>query len=152
MAKIAVKTYKEAVEATPDVKNCFQAGLSGLGTNSTKVNAVNTRLFNGSVNIDLCTATKYANENRWDYSFGYNDKAYFIEVHPANTSEVDVVIKKLQWLKNWLSSQAPELNKIKAQTPYYWIQSGKGAILPGSNQARKVAQAGIKPMPSLRLS
>jgi len=144
--------YKKAVEATLDITNCYQPGLLALGANSTKVNPVNTRLLNGSVDIDSCTATNYPNANRWDYSFGYNDKAYFIEVHPANTSEVDVVIKKLEWLKTWLTNNAPRLNSLKADSPYYWVQSGKGAILPNSKQARKVAQAGIKPIPLLRLS
>lgn len=143
--------FKAAVAETPDITNCYQPGLKALGTYSTKISPGNTTLCNGSVDVDSCTAALYPNANRWDYCIGYNNEAYFVEVHSANTSEVSTMLNKLQWLKDWLVNEAPELNKIKAKPPYYWVMSGKYAILPNSSQARQIAAAGIKPIAKLTL-
>jgi len=143
--------FKTAVAATPDLTNCYQPGLKGLGIHSTKIILDNTILCEGSVDIDTCVTAKYPNDSRWDYCLSYKGKTYFAEVHTANTREVGVVLKKLQWLKDWLISSAPELNKLKAKQPYYWVQSGNYSILPNSKQERRMAQAGLKPIPKLYL-
>jgi len=83
--------------------------------------------------------------------WAYNQKVYFVEVHSAITSEVSTVFRKLQWLKDWLNSHAPEINKMKAQQPYYWIMSNNNKILKGSSQARQISQAGLKPISCLNL-
>ena len=150
MAKQSL-TFKQAVEATPDVANGYRIGLSALGQYSDKINAANTRLLNGSVDIDACTTEKYPNENRWDYALAYSRKVYFVEVHSANTSQVSTVLRKLQWLKDWLNFSAPEINKLKAQQPYYWIMSNNNHILKGSSQARQISQACLKPISCLKL-
>jgi len=144
-------TFKQAVEATPDVANGYQIGLVALGQYSNKINAANTRLLNGSIDIDTCTTRIYPNENRWDYALAYSQKVYFVEVHSASTSQVKTVLRKLQWLKDWLISDAPEINNLKAQQPYYWIMSNNNQILRGSSQARQISQAGLKPIPCLNL-
>jgi hypothetical protein len=64
----------------------------------------NTRLLEGSVDIDACTLKNHPNEARWDYAIGYESKAYFVEIHPADTSNVNEVIKKAEWLKQWLAT------------------------------------------------
>jgi hypothetical protein len=151
MAKIAVMNFRTAVEATPDVSECFQTGLKALGPHSIKISLDNNSSCNGSVDIDTCLTAKYPNANRWDYCFGYNNEVYFVEVHSANTSQVSTMLNELQWLKDWLNSEAVELNKIKARTPYYWIMSGKYAILPNSPQARQIANKGLKPISKLIL-
>jgi hypothetical protein len=144
-------TFKQAVEATPDITNGYQIGLSALGQYSNKINVKDTRLLNGSVDIDTCTTRKYPNANRWDYALAYSQKVYFVEVHSANTSQVSTVLRKLQWLKDWLNSDAPEINKLKAQQPYYWIMSNNNQILRGSSQARQISQTGLKPISCLNL-
>ena len=144
-------TFKQAVEVTPDIENGYKIGLSALGQYSNKIKAANTRLLNGSVDIDTCTTAKYPNENRWDYVLAYSQKVYFVEVHSANTSQVSTVLRKLQWLKDWLNSCAPEINKLKAQQPYYWVMSNNNRILSGSTQARQISQAGLKPISYLNL-
>jgi hypothetical protein len=143
--------FKAAVAKTPDITNCYQSGLKALGANSTKISPDNPSLCNGSVDIDSCTSALYPNANRWDYCLCYNNKVYFVEVHPASTSDVATMINKLEWLKNWLNTKAPELNQIKAETPYYWIMTGKHDILPLSSQAKRMAQAGLKPVSRLSL-
>lgn len=145
-------TFKEAVEQTADVKTGYKAGLSALGTDSVKIRASDTRLLNGSVHIDAHTAKIYAKDNRWDYAFSYKEEVYFVEVHPADTRDVDTVLKKLRWLKDWLNQHAPKINRLKkAQPAYYWIQTGGCAILKGSSQYRRIAQSGLKPIPLLKL-
>ncbi|GHU96258.1 hypothetical protein FACS1894156_7110 [Bacteroidia bacterium] len=143
--------FREVVAATPDVATGFRNGLTALGKYKGKVVVSNTRLLQGSVDIDECTAQKYPTDNRWDYVFAYNGKTFFIEVHSANTREVKTVINKLQWLKNWLNQSAPAINKLKATTPYYWIQSGGFAIPKTSPQYREASRVGLKPIAQLNL-
>jgi len=151
MAKIAGNTFKTAVEATADVSNGHRPGLRALGAYSSKITLTNGSLCEGSVDIDSCTTAKYPNANRWDYCIGYNSSVYFVEVHSANTGGVTEVVKKLQWLKDWLNSEAPELTKIKAGQPFHWIRSGKYDILPNSPQARLAARHNIAPIGKLIL-
>lgn len=75
---------------------------------------------------------------------GYDEITHFIEVHPANTSEVQVVLNKLKWLKDqFLVKDAPALDQEEKQ--FHWITSGgNNHILPNSSQARKLSQSGLK--------
>lgn len=150
MAK-SKNSFQKAVEATPDVATGYKAGLSALGTHASKISVASTSLIEGSVDIDSCTTAKYPNANRWDYVFAYHGKAYFIEVHSANTSEVRTVLSKLQWLKNWLHNHATEINKLKAKNSFYWIQSKGFAIPKTSPQYRAASMAGLKPIAKLKL-
>jgi hypothetical protein len=146
-------SFKQAVEATPDVATGYNTGLTALGAYKSKISVSDTRLLQGSIDIDDCTREKYPEENRWDYAFAYNDEVIFIEVHTANTREVRAVLKKLQWLKDWLNQQAPEINKLKTKKrpPFYWIQSKGFAIPKTSPQYRLVETSGLKPISILRL-
>jgi hypothetical protein len=144
------KTFKTAVEDTPDIANCYQVGLKGLGKYSQKIELAETSHCSGSVDIDKCTSSKYPQSNRWDYALCYKSEVFFVEVHTANTGEVSTVLRKLQWLKDWLNSEAPEINKLKAKnTPFVWIQSNSCHIK--GKQNFKAAQAGIKPIAKLSL-
>jgi hypothetical protein len=147
------KTFKEAVDATISIGQCFQVGLRGLGTHSKKIKLGDTSKCEGSVDIDSCLAKIHPQSSRWDYCFSYKGEVFFVEVHGAITSEVSTVLKKLQWLKSWLNNNAPEINKLKAKSrnPFYWIQSSNFTIPPTSKQFRTVTQAGIKPIPLLEL-
>jgi hypothetical protein len=150
--KIKHKTFKQAVEETEEIKNGYQNGLKALGNYSNKVEFGDTKKCEGSVAIDDCTESLYPQENRWDYVFGYKGEAYFVEVHSAHTSEVSVILKKLQWLKNWLNSKAPEIKKLQAKDKaFIWIQTNGNHILPKSSQNRLLAEKGLKPVSKLIL-
>jgi hypothetical protein len=150
--KTVAKSFKLAVESTPDIANCYQTGLKGLGVHSHKIELSENDLCSGSVDIDTCTKAKYPQSNRWDYALCYKKEVFFVEVHGAKTDEVNKMLKKLQWLKDWLNKEAPEINKLKAkQSPFIWIQSKGCRILTSSVQYRKAIDAGIKPMPKLVL-
>ncbi len=153
MAKQKTKKFEKAVLATPEVSDCYQQGLKALGNYSRKVELSDVRKAEGSVDIDTCISALYPHANRWDYSLGYDNEAYFVEVHAAKTIEVSTVLNKLQWLKDWLNDKAPELNNMKAKkrTPFYWIQSGKFDILKTSPQYRRLVNEGLVPIPKLKL-
>lgn len=135
--------FKQAVESTPEINTGFRSGLTALGANSEKVRVDNARKLNGSVDIDNCTAQLRPTEPRWDYAIGYENKAYFLEVHPANTSNVQEMINKANWLKQWLCKNAPALQSIMAENTFYWVPSGKYAIDRRSSQYKKLAQSNI---------
>jgi hypothetical protein len=151
MADTTGGNFKAAVEATPHIENCYKAGLKALGSHSNKISLAKTSLCNGSVDIDKCLSAILPNDHRWDYCFGYNNEAYFVEIHPAATSDVGIMMAKLQWLKDWLNNHATELNKIKAAKSYYWIMTGKYDISPNSRQAKQIASVGLKPRANLIL-
>lgn len=137
--------FQIAVENTPDVKNGFRTGLQAVkNSDRNKVNVTDPRKLQGSLDIDTQVQKKYPQEPRWDYALSYDDKLYFFEVHPASTSEVDAVIKKLGWLKGWLKNKAPEINKLqKGVHPYVWVQSGRYDILDSGKSGKKLAVSGI---------
>lgn len=153
MAKRVKSKFQLAVEATPEVAACYKNGLQALkNADSAKIVLANTNHCDGSLAIDDCTTTLYPNDHRWDYCFSYAGSVYFVEVHSANTSEVDRVLRKLQWLKDWLSNNAPAINLLRVKdNPYYWIQSNGFNILKNSAQFRRIVQAGIKPIAQLKL-
>lgn len=145
--------FQIAVENTPNVKDGFCVGLKAVkNSDRNKVDATDPRKIQGSLDIDGQVREIYPDDNRWDYALSYDDKIYFFEVHPASTSEVDAVIKKLGWLENWLKNKAPEINKLqKGNQPYTWVQSGSYSILPSGAYAKKLAVNGIKVANSLKL-
>ena len=131
--------FKEAVERTPDIQNGYRIGLKALkGKDAGCVTAENTRMVDGSVDVDACTRDLYPNEARWDYVVGYRGCAYFLEVHPA--------------LRNWLTMQAPALKTLQNGKSLYWVPSGKHNILPNSPQSRMLAQSHILLVGKLKLS
>ena len=135
-------SFKEAISATPLLKDAYRNGLQALGNYSNKVRPSDTKKCEGSVDIDIAVKDIYRNDSRWDYAIGYDATTYFIEVHSADTSEVTSVLKKFSWLKEFLVTDAPELNQ-QLKKRFYWISSGGNNILKGSPQARKLAQSGI---------
>ena len=143
---MAKSSFQKAVEGTPDISTAYKSGLQALNSSARGAIVVaDTRLLDGSVDIDTAVQEKYPNDNRWDYAIGYSEKVCYVEVHPAYTSEVSTIEKKLKWLKAWLKEKAPLLDAIpKATPPFVWAQTGKGAILPQSSQAKRLATLGIK--------
>lgn len=80
----------------------FCKGLQALdNADKSKIEPQNTKLLDGSANIDSCLKKQYPESNRWDYAVAYAGTVYFIEVHPPN--EIKEVVKKLNWLKEWLN-------------------------------------------------
>ncbi len=148
-----VNKFKKTIEATPHIKDGYRSGLRAFGSYSTKIELGQTSGCEGSVDIDTHTSVHFPVDNRWDYVFSYKGEVFFVEVHPANTAEVRVVLRKLEWIKTWLKEHAAALNALRPrQLPsFYWIQSGNFQIPSNTPQYRAASQAGLKPIPRLIL-
>ena len=141
-------TFEQAVKETEDVHNGYQPGLLALKAYANKIRVPNPSKIGGSLDIDGTTKCIYPNDYRWDYAICYDGEVFYIEVHSAITSEVAKMINKLNWIKNWLSTKAPKINKLttKSKRPYYWVQSSNYAIPKHTSQYRKIVQNKILPM------
>lgn len=146
--KQRILSFKEAVELTPDVATNYCFGLEAFGYYKFKIKVPNTTKIDGSLDIDESTKKLYPNENRWDYALSYNGEVFYIEIHSAKTDEVAKMIRKLRWLKSWLTLKAPEIKKLTTTTkqPYYWVQTSKCSIPKHMPQYKTVVQNKILPM------
>jgi hypothetical protein len=91
---------------------------------------------------------QFPEDNRWDYAVGYNgsdnmERAYFIEVHPAETSEISRVVLKARALKEWAQRCAPDLWNMTVPRQIHWIASGRCDIRLNDSYRRKLALAGV---------
>ena len=135
-------SFRDDVGATKEICSCFKSGLNALARqDKIKIRCEDTTKINGSVNIDKCLINQYQHEARWDYAIGYGDRCYFVEIHPAATSDVATMLNKLNWLKKWLKNQSSPLQFNHAG--FHWVASGKVKITPNSPQARKLSSSGI---------
>ena len=131
--------FREAVKKTRDVEDGFCPGLRALGSNSDYVDVSDSRQLTGSVDLDAQTRNAYPRDSRWDYAVGYGVAAYFLEVHPAETSEVSTVLRKAEWLERWLRDHAPALQRLSATRSRYWVPSGRNDILLTSKYQKMLA-------------
>lgn len=132
--------FKEAVTKCKEIAAAFQPGLKALGAESCYVRAFNPQMIEGSVNIDKCLKTQYPHASRWDYAIGYDGNAFFVEIQPADTSNVDEMIRKVGWLRKWLSESASDLQSLHKCKVFHWIPTGRVRILKGSTQYKKIAK------------
>ena len=119
-------TFKEA--SNKDFPKDYKIGLQAVkGNDRNKFDFIkNTRNINGSIDIDKSFKHEMQYDNRWDYVIGYNELAYFFEVHPMTVGEItDKMINKVKWLENILSKKAQNINSLK-QYPLFWISTNAG--------------------------
>ena len=137
--------FADAVRSAPEIAECLKSGLQALGGNSTKIKVRVTRDLKGSVDIDACLARRYPNAPRWDYVFGYKNHVYYVEVHQGKASEVEKVIRKFNWLKQWRARSATSLEDLKDQSSHHWVSTqGTVSIRQRSNLRRRLDQNGIR--------
>lgn len=141
--------FRKAVESTPDVASGYRPGIEAFGAYSVKIRVPDPLKIDGSLDIDTTTKSLYPDAFRWDYALCYDGEVFYIEIHPATTSEVARMVKKLQWLKVWLATRALEINKLTTKTkrPYYWVQSSRCDIPRHMPQYKTMVQNKILPMP-----
>ena len=142
-------TFKQAVEGTPEIADAWKAGLQALpAVDRQRIDVRKTRSLSGSVNLDSTLRSNYPSESRWDYGVGYRtggrngETVYWVEVHPATSGDVSVVLRKLDWLKQWLHDKAPKLNGMRKE--FVWISSGKTSFTSSSPQAKRIAAHGFR--------
>ncbi len=139
--------FREIVARVKALKDCWRDGLGALLKRDKKlVSASNARKLQGSVNLDECLRATAPNDKRWDYAIGYEaddgEKVYYVEVHPASTSDIPTVLAKHKWLREWLQTQAHTLEKLPSE--YWWVATGRIKLLPTSHQAKQLTAAKIQ--------
>ena len=149
-------TFREAVEDTPPpVNGAYRAGIQALERRHRgHVTCEDSRRLTGSIDLDKALEREpgYANAPRWDYGVGYKprngrEQAVWVEVHSATTKEVSAVLRKLQWLRDWLNGNAEQLMRMTNASAkgcrYVWIASASVKIPGNSPQARLLNTSGI---------
>ncbi|PNS36962.1 hypothetical protein V512_011195 [Mesotoga sp. Brook.08.105.5.1] len=96
--------------------------------------------------LDSCLKEDYPTENRWDYAVFIDIdavlKTAFIEIHPANESEVDEVIIKARWMKQWIMDN--QIRVITENRKFFWVSSGNVKITKNSQKIRLLHKQGIE--------
>lgn len=138
-------TFKEALEAAPSLAPHLKMGLRALAaTHRAMVHIDNSRRLQVSVNVDDALRDSFPNDSRWDYAIaftgGTETLGVWLEVHPASSGgNLDEVLRKLEWLKRWLTSSAPHLDKMPAK--FVWLATG--AVNVTGPRRRIAAQRGL---------
>ena len=66
---------------------------------------------------------------------------YWVEPHTASDSEIDVVIRKANWLLKWLKQPGNLLDQFKRDI--VWVSSGRTSFTLSSPQTKRMAVAGL---------
>ena len=145
MAKLESQ-FRRAAEACPALSLCD--GLQALSRGARdKIRPRNTRSVTGSVDIDKDLKNDFPEDNRWDYAVGYRckdkEKVFFVEVHPAQTSEITCVIRKAKSLKAWAETSAPELWNMTVPREIHWVASDKCNLRLNDSYRRQLALCGV---------
>lgn len=148
--------FEEAVRVTPaPVCEAYRPGKQALkGEHRELIRCRDTRRFTGSIDLEDALAGDTRVTNPWDYGIGFrlpggSERATWVEVHPAITTEVSTLLRKLDWLRTWLRNEAPALGAISQPAAeietFVWIATEAGVhIRAGSPQARRLQQAGLR--------
>ena len=142
-------TFKQAVEQTPNLENAWRVGLQALrAEDKPHIKPEDTRRLRGSADIDSALLMEQPSANRWDFAIAYqhsnrqDEYVYWVELHTASDSEVKVVIKKAQWLLDWLKGRAQELNAFEREL--VWVSSGATSFSLTSTQRKQMAEVGLQ--------
>jgi hypothetical protein len=142
-------TFRQAVEKTPDLQGAWRKGLGALrARDSRHISAEDTRRLTGSVDVDTALKATQPNANRWDFAIGYRHSnrryefIYWVETHTASDAQVNVVLKKLDWLFQWLRSSGNALAGFEGD--FVWVASGATSFTKGATQRRMMAEKGLR--------
>ena len=151
-------SFEGAVQAEPPpVNGAYRPGKQALeNRHRGLVDCKDTRRLTGSIDLDSALKKQpgHAGAARWDYGLGYRppagkrEQAVWIEVHSATTGEVSAVLRKLQWLRDWLNDGAGRLKRMTDRAApdirFVWIASAGVNIPKNSRQARELSQSAIQ--------
>lgn len=97
-----------------------------------------------SLDLDGATKPLHPDKHRWDYLLGTNHSErpiLAVEVHPARSSEVDVLIKKKRNAETVLASELTADHRVRR---WLWLASGRSSFTSTGPEARRLAAAGIR--------
>lgn len=125
------------------LKDYFAVGLGALiSADKSHIKVPNTSFIKGSLALDSAAKQDMPTDSRWDYAIDYNGEVFFIEIHPASTSEISTMIKKVDCLRQWLAAIGADLLSLPpVNRKFYWVSSGNTQlrITPNSCQAKRLA-------------
>lgn len=131
------------------LKNAWRPGLQALrAEDKPHIEAEDPRKITGSVDVDKAYQKLIPQSNRWDFGIAFQhsnrDKevVYWVELHTASDSQVKVVIKKAQWLLQWLRDEGKPLAAFEKDI--IWVSSGATTFTRSSPQRKLMAQAGLQ--------
>ncbi len=131
----------------------LRAGLKALGPDSARVTVARPRRATHSVALDEALKADLPHAPRWDYGIGLTaegrEHVAWVEVHTATSSEVEAVLKKLAWLKQWLADG----QDVCAQSvrSFHWVATDAGVHIDSARR-RGLNAAGLRmPQSHLRL-
>jgi hypothetical protein len=140
--------FKQAVANVQSLEQAYLPGLQAISrADRGRISCRDSHMVTGSVNLDRALAATLPDDPRWDYGIGVmvrttSETAIWVEIHPASSHHIDEVLHKLDWLKNWLWTHAPQLNAMPRE--FVWIASGQVALQANSPQRRKLAAKGLR--------
>lgn len=141
-------TFKRAVMQTPKLENSWRPRLKALRREDRPhVKPQSSRRLRGSTDVDTALRRSQPDANRWDFAVGYDhanrkeDCIYWIETHTGSDDQIEVVLKKLEWLKKWLRKDGRLLDRFERDI--VWVSSGHTLFTQGSAQVKLLAQKGL---------
>lgn len=142
-------SFKKAVGKIPAMKGAWCPGLQALrAEDKPHIEAKDPRAITGSVDVDAAYRKLMPQSNRWDFgiSFQHSNREkeviYWVELHTASDSQVKVVIKKAEWLLEWLRNEGHPLAAFEREL--VWVSSGNTSFTRSSPQRKQMAQAGLR--------
>lgn len=143
-------TFKQAVAKTPHLEGQWKSGLGALRSQD-KLNIVpaDPRRLSGSVDLDtaLRKLQDHSQANRWDFAIGFQhsnlkrDFIYWVEIHTGSDREISVVLRKLEWLRQWLRGDGAPLANFNCQ--FVWVPSGATKFTKRARQVKVLAGHGL---------
>lgn len=141
-------TFRQAVEQTPNLNQAWQPGLQALrAQDRPHIQAEDTHQLGGSADVDAALRESEPNANRWDFAIGHQhtdrdeEFIYWVEIHTGSDNQINVVLAKLEWLKNWLRQDGLGLDRFERD--FIWVSSGHTLFTKGSAQVKTLAQKGL---------
>lgn len=146
--------FRKAVAGTAEIADDLHDGLDALSkAHKSSIIAPDAKRVTGSVDIDTALQPTYPNATRWDYAIGYrinnkDDKAFFVEYHRAKADEVPRVLRKKQWLEDWMRGKA--IDRLHPRR-FVWVSAGGIKIPRNAPQWRRLHAHGLRLVRRLKL-
>jgi hypothetical protein len=140
--------FRDAVDSTPSIRGFFRDGLQAIrNVDRDRLRCSMPRNLRGSVDVDSALKPTFPSDSRWDYAIAIRRRSrpeyvIWLEVHPASSRHVDEVLRKLQWLKDWLETAAPAMRGLPGE--FRWVSTGRVAFRRGSREEKRIAQKGLR--------
>ncbi len=143
----------EAAEGTP-LEAHVRPGKAALkGEHRSRIEASRQARITDTMDLEAALRGLDPNSPRWDYAVGWlkgqTPCCCFVEVHPANTRQVDQILRKKKAVEMVLQRQAPRVLEL-ADTTRLRMALPVWPWLANTPRARRLREAGVS-MPLRKL-